>query len=166
MKNFSITRIRQIFPNFNRTPVTEIQFWKICKRFKIVVRSIPLGLVDGYHERKKGRNYIIINSKLKGDKWLHTALHELCHYLFDAPDHGDYVFYRTPDGCGKLEPDPLEPEEKKRRRKQREKFADAFGLACMIPYSEAVQLTREDHGDSPNLSLYAARIEAISEFKF
>lgn len=166
MKSFSLARIREVFPNFNKRPITEIQFWKVCKRFKIVVRSIPLGTIEGYHERKRGRNYIIINSKLKGEKWLHTAFHELCHYLFDAPDHGDYVFYRTIDGCGSLRQEVDEPDEIKRRRRQREKFADAFGLACLIPYTEAIQLTKEEHSDSQNLSLYAARIEAISEFKF
>lgn len=166
MKHFSLKRIREVFPNFNKTPVTEIQFWKACKRCRIKVQSIPLPSIDGYHERKRGRNYIIINERLRGEKWLHTALHEFCHYLFDAPDHGDYIFHRTPDGCGLWLPDPHEPEERKRRRLQREKFADAFGLACLIPKPEAILLSKEDQSESPNLWMYAARIEALSEFKF
>lgn len=166
MKNFSLTRIREVFPEFNSRPITEAEFWRACKKFKIIVKEMPL-LVDGYHERKNGRYYIIINKKLNGVKWLHTAFHEFCHFLFDVPEtRENYVFYRSMTGSVARENGSSDAEEIKRRRRQREKFADAFGLACLIPKGDLIQLTLEDHSDSADLWLYAARIEALSEFKF
>lgn len=167
MKTFSLARIREVFPNFNETPVTEAQLRKVCrkKEARVHILTMPL-LVDGYHVRKHGRNYIIINKKLTGDKWLHTALHEYCHFLFDAPDHGDYVFFRRGDGCGDIESDRYLPEEVRRRKKLREKFADAFALAAMVPWPDVERLSREDHSENKRLWLYAARIEAHADFNF
>lgn len=167
MKEFSLAKIREVFPNFNKTPITEVQFLKVCnkKDAKVHIRTMPLS-IDGYHIRRHGVNFIIINNKLSGDKWLHTGLHEYCHYLFDAPDHGDYVFYRRGDGCGDLESDKYLPEEIRRRKKLREKFADAVSLAGMVPWCDIERLSREDQSESKRLWLYAARIEAHADFNF
>lgn len=155
MKHFSLKRIRDVFPKFNVEPVLEDEFWLACKRFKIIVKSLPL-TVDGYHEKKRGRNYILINSELTGIKWLHTALHELCHFLFDAPSVSkNHVFFRY--GYS----------ERAEQRDPREEFADAFALACILPLPELKRLANEDLSDNPEvLQLCGDRIAAMAEFKF
>lgn len=128
-KNLSLTRIRQVLPDFNKKIYTEEDFWRIAKKLKIIVRELPLD-VDGYHERKRGRYYILINSRLRGLKWLHTAFHELCHFLFDVPcDSDNYVMFRHSSGDEK---DP------------RERFADAFATICLMPWPELVRIATEE----------------------
>lgn len=151
MKHFSLKRIRDIFPQFNERPIGEADFWRVCKSSKIIVKELPLQ-VDGYHKRYRGRDYILLNRTLTGRKWLHTALHELCHFLFDAPTESDnYASYRRTNG------DPADP---------RERFADAFALVCMIPFADLERLSREDLSDDPAmLSLCADRIKVLADFK-
>jgi Zn-dependent peptidase ImmA (M78 family) len=151
MKQLSLKRIREVFPRFNRSPVTEEDFWRTCKRLGIIVKSMPL-MVDGYHERKRGRYYIIVNNRLDGDRWLHTALHEFCHYLFDAPTHNkNYVFYRGKDG----------------EIDERERFADAFALVAMLPWPEVERLSREEYvADNPTLlNLCMDRIAVRKDYR-
>jgi Zn-dependent peptidase ImmA (M78 family) len=160
MKHFSLTRIREVFPRFNIEPITENEFWRACKRFKIIVKQLPLS-VDGYHERRRGRYYIIINKRLTGDRWLHTALHEFCHFLFDVPDHNrNYVFFR--DGST---PHELTGEAK-RQAEKREKFADAFAVCGLLPFPEIQKLEKEDLSHDPALAkLCLDRIAVLTEFK-
>lgn len=148
MRHFTLTRIRQAFPKFNVKPVTEADFWRACKKFRIVVKQMPL-TVDGYHERKRGRYYILINERLTGEKWLHTAFHEFCHFLFDAPSTGgtNYVLYRRGlelDECG-------EPVLNENEEDPRERLADAFATICLMPFPELVRLASEDISDCPEL---------------
>lgn len=151
MKHFSLKRIREIIPKFNIEPIPEEEFWRVCKRFKIIVKELPL-TVDGYHERKRERNYIILNRRLSGEKWLHTAFHELCHFLFDAPKTSEnYVFFR---GHGA-------------EKDVRERFADAFALACILPLPELKRLSCEDLSDNPErLDIFRDRIVAFTDFHF
>jgi Zn-dependent peptidase ImmA (M78 family) len=146
---FSLTKIRQLFPNFNERAISEHEFWRAAKKEKIIVRSMPLH-VDGYYQQKNGKHYILINSGLQGPKWLHTALHEFCHYLFDAPGANSQALYRKQ--CGDAE-DP------------RERFADAFALICILPFSELLELQKEDLSDNPALGmLVRGRFGALSDF--
>jgi Zn-dependent peptidase ImmA (M78 family) len=146
---FTLTRIKQIFPDFNVKAVTEFDFWRAAKKEKIVVRSMPL-LVDGYYQKKNGKHYILISSYLKEAKWLHTALHEFFHYLFHVPATEGEALYRR--ACG----DPQDP---------RERLADAFALVCIMPLPELQELQKEDLSDSPWLSqLVAYRFAVLSDF--
>lgn len=125
----TLTKIREVFPHFNERPVTEEDFWRACKRLKIVVRQIPL-TVNGYYNRRRGRDYIIINSNLAGLPWLFTALHEFTHYLFDSPDESDnFALYSGL--C-------LDKED------FREKRADAFAMIGLLPFPDLLQLHKED----------------------
>jgi hypothetical protein len=86
-------------------------------------------------------------------KWLHTALHELCHFLFDAPELGDTARYRR--HCG----DPDDP---------REVFADAFACVCMLPLIDLKKLAREDVAEMHPMLLefYRQRIVVLAEMKW
>jgi Zn-dependent peptidase ImmA (M78 family) len=151
MKHFSLKKIHEVFPRFNERPISEAEFWRACKRFRIVVKQMPL-IVDGYHERKAGRYYIIINEQLRGLKWMHTALHEFCHFLFDAPDHSEnYVFYRKGRKPAE-EPDAGLTAEQRRRKQSRERFADAFATVALLPWPELERLSKEEYvQDNPQL---------------
>lgn len=91
---------------------------------------MPLDLgVDGYHERHKGRNYILIGDHLSGLKWMHTVLHELCHFIFDVPTHQKgYKFFRRREG---------------KRDDPRERWADAFATICLMPWPRLLELSLE-----------------------
>ncbi len=151
MKNLSLARIKAVFPHFNERPITEDDFWRAAKREKIIVREIPLA-VDGYYQPKRGRHYILINSELTGVKWLHTALHEFCHYLFDVPGVPEnHVMYRRP--CG----DASDP---------REMFADAFALVGLLPFPDLVRLQGEDLSDNAWLTqIVRDRIVVRADFR-
>lgn len=150
--NFTLAAIKEVFPHFNRIAITEEDFWRVCKRRKIIVKEMPL-LINGYYERRKGRDYILLNTDLSSVQWLHTALHELCHYLLDTPGEGQpIVLYRQP--CGNLT-DP------------REQFADAFALAGLLPFPDLERLAHEDISDNPwLLNIVQDRIAVLAHYRF
>lgn len=121
----SHARIREVFPQFNKTALTESDFWRACKREKVVVREMPLA-IDGYYQMRRGRHFILLNSRLSGIRWLHTALHEFFHYLLHVP--GEYdgrTLYRG------IESNAVE------------KAADAFALIGILPFTELERLAFE-----------------------
>jgi Zn-dependent peptidase ImmA (M78 family) len=146
--NLSLVKIRAIFPYFNERPLTAEDFWRAVKKHKITVREMPL-LVDGYYTCRRGRHIILINSKLTGMRWLHTAFHELHHFLFDVPGENDgYTFYRR----GAL-------------IDRRECKADAFALMCILPWPELTKITEEEVIANPGLAdLVRDRIAVRTHF--
>jgi Zn-dependent peptidase ImmA (M78 family) len=148
--NLLLSRIREVFPEFNKIAVTTEEFWRVCKKRKVIVRELPL-LVNGYYERYLGRDYILLNNKLTPRQWLLTALHEWSHLQFDAPGEAEhYTLYRR--ACGLVD-DP------------RERFADAFALVAVMPYRDLVRLSREDLSDDVWLmNLCRSRESVRNEF--
>lgn len=147
--NLSLARIRSLFPNFNERRLTAEDFWRVVDSDpKLRAKTMPL-MVDGYYTTKKGKHYILINNKLSGLLWLHTAFHELHHYLFDVPSEKDnYAFYRN----GEYED-------------RREYRADAFALCCILPWPELLELTSEDLENFPELGpLVRDRIAVRTHF--
>lgn len=130
--NLSMIKIRSLFPHFNERQLTAEDFWRVAKQEGIRVRQMPL-IVDGYYTIRKGRHYILINSRLSGTRWLHTALHELHHYLFDMPgENENYTFYRNG-----------------RFVDRREYRADAFALIGVMPWPELMRVSADDVAASP-----------------
>jgi Zn-dependent peptidase ImmA (M78 family) len=126
----SWSRAKRCFPDFNVKPISENDAWRFAKRRKIIVRDLPLQ-VEGYYQRKAGRDYILLNSRLSEMQRWHTLLHELGHYIFDEPCESDnYTLYRVCDS-NQL-PDP------------RELRADAFALIAMMPFEDLLKLQLED----------------------
>lgn len=146
--NLSLIKIQSIFPRFNEQPITNEDFWRVAEKEKIRVRQMPL-LVDGYYTKNRGRNYILINSNLSGTRWLHTALHELHHYLFDVPGtEAGYTFYRNGEYIDR-----------------REYKADAFALVGILPWTKLVEMTPADLTASPWLAdLVRDRIAVRTDF--
>lgn len=148
--DLSYFKIKSIFPHFNEIALTENDFWRECKRNRIHVRCEPL-LVDGYYEKKKGKHIIVINSELRGVRWLHTALHEFFHFCLDSPlDEEDVKLFRS----------------RILFREQREKIADALALIAILPFPDLEKLVQEDLTENPYLmDLVRDRIAVLAETK-
>ncbi len=146
--NLSLIKIRSIFPHFNERPITTEDFWRVAKRENIRVRPMPL-LVDGYYTFRRGKHFILINSELTGVRWLHTALHELHHYLFDIPgENENYTFYRNGTIIDR-----------------REYRADAFATIGVMPWPELLHLAEEGiEAGSPLADLARDRIVVRTHF--
>ncbi len=133
--NLSLIKIQAVFPDFNIRPITTEDFWRVVRREKIVVRQMPL-MVDGYYTIRRNKHYILINSKLTGVRWLHTALHELHHFLFDVPGPKDgRAFYRNGEYIDR-----------------REYRADAFALIGVLPWPDLLSIRPDDVDGSPWLA--------------
>lgn len=101
--------------DWNRRPLTESDFYRLCKKHKIAVEEIPLR-VSGFYYSVLGKHCIAIDSKLPPQKKLFVMFHEFAHFLLHAPESGATANYH---GVGK------------RTRKEIE--ADAFALCALIP---------------------------------
>lgn len=122
----ALPRILEVFPKFNVEAIGEIDFWRACKKEKFIVRELPL-LVNGYYERRGGRDYILINAGLRGDDWLFTALHEFSHALLDVPYGGaNFTLYHVKGAIPHWD--------------RRERFADDFATIALIPLPELIDL--------------------------
>lgn len=147
--DLSYRKILEIFPDFNVRALTEEDFWKEAKRNRIYVREEPL-LIDGYYEKKNRKYSIIINSNLRGVRWLHTAFHELMHFYLDAPKNVDITLCRS----------------RMQEQNKREKTADALALIAIMPMPELEKLCQEDLTEFPYLyELVRDRIAVRVEMK-
>lgn len=149
--DISYERICQVLKGFNVKPLSDKDFWRVVKRERIVVKEIPL-IVDGYYQKKRGRHYIIINSRLRGTKWLHTAFHELMHFYLDVPfANEEATLYRR-------------SKKKTKKPLRREETADAFALMAILPFPELEKLSAEDLEDQTALaSLVVARLQVLAD---
>jgi len=100
---------------WNERPLTEADFHRLCRRFKISVQEMPLR-VSGFYYRLMGRDFIAIDSRLTGNERLTVMFHELAHYLFHTPESGATAnFHRVG------------------QKTRQEIEADAFALCSIIP---------------------------------
>ena len=77
---------------WNRRPLSEDDFFRICRREKIAVQEMPLS-VRGFYGVCKGRRFIALDSKMRGVARLFTAFHELGHHFLHAPKATAQVNY-------------------------------------------------------------------------
>lgn len=108
-------RLAQLGIGWNVRPLTESDFYNICKKFRISVTEMPL-TVSGFYYRVAGKDHIAVNSRLSGPKKLLVWFHELGHFLLHTPDTGATANFH---GVGK--------------RSRKEIEADAFALCSIIP---------------------------------
>lgn len=84
---------------WNKRPLTEDDVRRICRREKIKVVEYPLSGTLGCFFRCGGRNYIAVDSRLRGVQRLYVMLHELGHYFLHVPPDVTvaYFFRLRPD---------------------------------------------------------------------
>lgn len=132
--------------HWNERPLTEEDFYRLCRRHKVTVQEMPLQ-VSGFYYCLLGRHYIAINSRLRQPKKLFVMFHEFAHYLVHAPDSGATANFH---GIGK---------------KTRKEFeADAFAACALIPLPMVEKLSVQELIETEGLpeDLVRQRIELFS----
>ena len=112
---FIVNKISPLCPGWNRRPLTEDDFYRLCKKFRIGVTEMPL-TVSGFYYRVSGRDFIAVDSKLSGPKKLLVLFHELGHFLLHTSESGATANFH---GIQKTSRKEIE--------------ADAFALCAVIP---------------------------------
>jgi len=112
---FIIDKVTKLRFDWNKRPLDETDFYRLCKRFKISVEEMPLS-VGGFYYCLLGRHYIAVSSKLSEREKLFVMFHELGHYLLHVPQTGVTANFH---GIGK--------------KTRIESEADIFALCCIIP---------------------------------
>ncbi|HEX3101678.1 MAG TPA: ImmA/IrrE family metallo-endopeptidase [Pyrinomonadaceae bacterium] len=112
---FVIDKISKLKIGWNERPLTEADFYPLCKRFKVSVTEMPL-TVGGFYYRVMGRDFIAVDSRLAGPQKLAVLFHELGHFLLHTPESGATANFH---GVG--------------RQTRQEHEADAFALCALIP---------------------------------
>ncbi len=134
---FLSEKIKRLKIEWNERPLSEADFYRLCKRYKVGVQEMPLS-VGGFYYRLMGREYIAVNSKLPRTEKLAVMFHELGHFLFHAPETGATANFH---GVGQS------------TRKERE--ADVFALCALIPKNwienRSSQDLVDDEGFSPEM---------------
>lgn len=112
---FLTDKITKLNIGWNERPLGEADFYTLCRRFKIGIQEMPLS-VRGFYYRVMGKDFIAVDSKLRGAQKLAVLFHELGHYLFHTPETGATANFH---GVG--------------RRTRQEREADVFALCAIMP---------------------------------
>ncbi|HRI05157.1 MAG TPA: ImmA/IrrE family metallo-endopeptidase [Pyrinomonadaceae bacterium] len=112
---FLTEKIQHLKIGWNEREMTETDFYRLCRRFKIKVVEMPLR-TGGFYYRVMGRDFIAVDSRLRREKKLLVLFHELGHFLFHTPESGATANFH---GVG--------------RRTRVEREADVFALCALIP---------------------------------
>jgi Zn-dependent peptidase ImmA (M78 family) len=110
-----LERLRTLNIGWNRRPLGEDDFYRLCRRYRITVVEMPLE-TNGFYYCVKGRHFIAVSSRLPQLKKLLVMFHEFAHFLMHSPDNNTTANFH---GLGK------------KTRKERE--ADTFALCALIP---------------------------------
>jgi Zn-dependent peptidase ImmA (M78 family) len=100
---------------WNKRPLIEADFYKLCRKHKVTVTEMPLK-VSGFYYCAMGRHFIAIDSRLSPQKKLFVMFHEFAHFLLHAPSGSATANYH---GVGK--------------RTRSEIEADSFSLCALMP---------------------------------
>ncbi len=112
---FFLEKIEALKSGWNRRPLAETDFHRLCRRHKITVQEMPLK-VSGFYYSMMGRHFIAIDSRLPPAKKLFVMFHEFAHFLLHAPDRGVTANFH---GIG--------------RKTRKECEADLFAAVALIP---------------------------------
>lgn len=108
----TISRLRI---HWNKRPLTEADFYRLCRKHKITIEEMPL-TVSGFYYCAMERHFIPVDSRLSPQKKIFVMFHELAHYLLHAPSGSATANYH---GVGK--------------RTRIETEADSFALCALMP---------------------------------
>ena len=112
---FLLDKISQLKFGWNEKQLTEQDFFKLCRKYKVKVVEMPLQ-VDGFYYCVKGKHYIALDSKLRAVERLFTMFHEFAHFIYHVPDTNVTAnFSRVGE------------------RNFKEEEADLFALCALIP---------------------------------
>lgn len=135
----TISRLRI---NWNKRPLTEADFHRLCRKHRVTVTEMPLK-VSGFYYCVMGRHFIAIDSRLSPRKKLFVMFHEFAHFLLHAPSGSATANYH---GIG--------------RRTRAEIEADSFALCALMPLAwvESGRLTELAADAGYNAEMIADRL--------
>ena len=110
-----LDKIGKLKIGWNRRALGEVDFYALCRRFKVTVVEMPLR-TNGFYYCVKGKHFIAVDSSLPRLDKLLVMFHEFAHFLMHAPETNTTASFH---GLGK------------KTRKERE--ADIFALCALIP---------------------------------
>jgi Zn-dependent peptidase ImmA (M78 family) len=111
---FILDKLSRLNIGWNERVLTERDFERLCRRFRIRVDEMPLR-PGGFYYRLLGRDYIAIDSRLTGIRKLTVQFHELAHFLLHTPESGTAANFHG------------------LTRTRQEREADAFALCAVMP---------------------------------
>jgi Zn-dependent peptidase ImmA (M78 family) len=123
---FLCEKLDKLRTGWNERPLTEDDFYRLCRRLRLRFNEMPLS-VEGFYYRAKGIDWIVISTKLSGNRRLAVMFHELGHFLFHAPDHGATANFH---GVG--------------RPTRKECEADVFALCAILPRGILIRSSPEE----------------------
>ena len=145
---FIIDKILPLCPAWNERPLTEVDFYHLCKRFRIGVTEMPL-TVSGFYYRVSGRDFIAVDSRLSGAQRVLVLFHELGHYLLHTPDSGATANFHGVQ-----------------RSSRKEIEADAFALCALIPKTLLESRSPDELvGDGIDIKILRERIEIYRRYR-
>lgn len=144
--NLSLSKIKKLDVGWNERPLTEADFFSLCRRFKITVEEMPLR-VSGFYYFVMGRHFIAIDSKLPREKKLFVMFHEFAHFLLHVPQGNATADYH---GVG--------------RKTRKEKQADAFALCALIPKKHLASAEHNDLATEFAADLIRERLELFERY--
>jgi Zn-dependent peptidase ImmA (M78 family) len=112
---FLLEKISRLRCQWNKKPLREEDFFRLCSWKKITVVEMPLR-TNGFYYCVRGKHFIAVDSRLETPKKLLVMFHEFAHYLMHAPDTGVTASFH---GIGK------------KTRKETE--ADIFAICALMP---------------------------------
>jgi Zn-dependent peptidase ImmA (M78 family) len=115
--NSYLDKIDSLHIGWNRRPLSEDDFHRLCKKFRVTVVEMPLE-TDGFYYCVKRRHFIAVSSRLSSTQKLLVMFHEFAHFLMYSPDSNTTANFH---GLG--------------RKTRKEREADAFALCALIPKS-------------------------------
>ena len=142
---FIAHKLQKLKFGWNERSLTEDDFTALCRRFRISVTEMPLA-TDGFYYRVKGRDFIAINSRLKGARRLFVMYHELGHFLLHVPDTGATANFH---GVG--------------RRTRKEREADIFAICALIPKTKLLDREADPSDDAFAADLLTKRMRILKE---
>jgi Zn-dependent peptidase ImmA (M78 family) len=124
--HFFLQKISRMLFGWNKRPLDEEDFYRLCKRFRISLVEMPLR-TNGFYYCVKGKHFIAIDSRLPRIKKLIVMFHEFAHFLMHVPDTGVTANFH---GIG--------------QRTRKEAEADAFALCALMPKTYLENRTTEE----------------------
>ncbi|HEY2865929.1 MAG TPA: ImmA/IrrE family metallo-endopeptidase [Pyrinomonadaceae bacterium] len=110
-----LEKLAKLNIGWNVRPLGEVDFYTLCRRFRITVVEMPLE-TNGFYYCVKSKHFIAVSSRLPEIRKLLVMFHEFAHFLMHSPDTNTTASFH---GLGK------------KTRKEQE--ADTFALCALIP---------------------------------
>lgn len=123
---FLIDKISGLAIDWNQRALDQTDFDELCNRFNITVQEMPLSTA-GFYYRLLGRDFIAVDSGLKGPRRLAVLFHEFAHFLFHTSETGPAAGFHH---IG--------------RRTRSEREADVFALCAILPRPLIEKVSAQD----------------------